>query len=94
MARPEDPNDYDRKQNEFLTYDGPSEIEDPLARELLDEKIRAASRYGSFDLKYPARCDRCKRSLRAGIRVIGRKIEDQWVIEEMEPCPSEPQSGT
>ncbi len=88
MARPEDTNDDDRKQNEFLTHNGPSETEDPLARELLDDEIRAANRYGSFDLKCPTRCDRYKRPLPPGIRVIGRKLDDQWVIEEMDPCPS------
>lgn len=88
MPRPDDPNDYERKQSEYLAYDGPSDSEDPLARELLDEELRAANRYGSFDLKYPARCDRCKRTLPPGVRVIGRKLEDRWIIEEMEPCPS------
>jgi hypothetical protein len=86
---PEDSNDYERKQDELLSYDGPSGNEEQgSGRDLDDDESRAANRTGLFDLKYPARCDRCGRSLPVGTHVIGRKLDEKWIIEEVDRCPT------
>lgn len=85
-GREPDPDDYESRQASHLTYDGPDDADDP-DRDLLDAEIRQALRHAVFHLQYATRCDRCRRVLPPGTNVIGRKIDERWVIEELDPCP-------
>lgn len=78
-----DPNDYERRQREadpeMPEYDA---VEDAHAQRAIADALR----HRSFDLKYEEQCDRCKRLLPVGTKVVGRKLGERWVVEEY-LCP-------
>jgi hypothetical protein len=85
-----DPNDYGDIQEKWEGADEAARAnEDWLEHQAerdadldMQDEIRAANRYGVFDLRYSAVCDRCGKAIPVGTRVVGRKIDGTWVIEE------------
>ena len=86
-----DRNDYEYVQSEWegsdetvlaaqRDYEQLAELEADLESQ---DEIREAQRYGVFDLKYATKCARCHRLLPVGTRVVGRKLDGAWLIEEL-----------
>jgi hypothetical protein len=90
VAKPiDDENDYELVQERAMSI---PDLEDVAADDadgpwMSQSEIRAASRVGAFDLKYKAICVSCHRTLAVGTRVVGRKLDNVWIIEEMGECP-------